>query len=78
MGLARKEVLKELFLSKKILNVRMAYAACEPSVPSPPANLWGGKRSGKGEGPLRFLPPGLPYFAMSALNKNSREAERYF
>ena len=55
-GTARKEVLKELFLSKKSRMSVWPMPLANRLVPSPPANLWGGKRSGKGEGPLRFLP----------------------
>ena len=55
-GTARKEVLKELFLSKKSRMSVWPMPLANRLVPSPPANLWGGKGSGKGEGPLRFLP----------------------
>ena len=41
---------------QKIQNVRMAYAACEPSRTFPARQSLVRKRSGKGEGPLRFLP----------------------
>ena len=41
---------------QKIQNARLPMPLANRFVPSPPAKLCGGKGSGKGEGPLRFLP----------------------
>lgn len=62
---------------QKIQNARLPMPLANRFVPSPPAKLCGGKGSGKGRGLLGSFPPRFAYFAMSALNKNSREAERY-
>lgn len=76
-GTARKEVLKELFLSK---NPECPYGLCRLRTVSylPRQPISGEGRGAERErGLLGSFPPRFAYFAMSALNKNSREAERY-
>lgn len=76
-GTARKEVLKNLFLSKKS---RMSVCLCRlrtvSYLPRQPSSAEG-RGAERGRGLLGSFPPRFAYFAMSALNKNSREAERY-
>mgnify|MGYP007026370962 CR=1 FL=1 len=55
MGQPGRKCLK-ISSCQKIQNVRLPMPLANRLVPSPPAKLCGGKGSGKGEGPLRFLP----------------------